>query len=307
MVWKQNESVNLSKIKSLKLSTYKKRSIFWNIFKTVDEYKLLQYTNFYSFNEYTQYYRLSKYLYPPISLPINLNITNNPHSEMNISVSDDPQLYIYTDGSVQQGLGGYGIYFEKIYQNQFKQIYYEKVDEITKFVGVTTDINYVELLATYNAITCLINHRIYQQHIYQQIFNVTDSRESVDWIAGYISINHQYIYTLITKMYKCIKKLFDDFNYKVNIQWCKGHLWRGNIVADKLADQSIKMIQDRCQDISQIKSTTPSSIRSVKNIFKRNIYNHFKKTQLNNSHIISNMLVYGIYFKNTASIGLWLI
>ena len=91
--------------------------------------------------------------------------------------------------------------------------------------------------------------------------------------------------------------MFFDFNYRVHIQWCKGHIWRGNIIADELADQSIKDTKDRYQQLTQIKSTTPFSIRSVKHIFKSQIYTYFKQTQLNNSHLISNRLVLWNVFK----------
>ena len=199
-------------------------------------------------------------------------------------------MYIYTDGTLQNGVGGFGIYLECTFIENYVDYKYMEIDEISKFIGICNDINYIELKAIMDAIQYILHNNIYNKLRYKKIYIITDSEQSYQWLAGLTMINQSYIHELIIKSYKNIKQLYIDYGYTIILQWCKGHIWRGNIRADHLADYSIKQQQTPYYDINHINSTNPLSIRSVKNVFKSSIFNSYKKSQFNNLHVLSYRL-----------------
>ena len=115
------------------------------------EYQLIQYTNFDRFKYFGEYYRLPQYVYTHPKKPTNLVIINQPFSdEFLIDNLDAITIYLYTDGSIQNGVGGYGVHIEVIRPNTItNNLQYKMstvIDEIRSFIGICNDINYVEFL-----------------------------------------------------------------------------------------------------------------------------------------------------------------
>ena len=97
--WYTNWKSYLYKKQSSSIGTYHKRMVLWNTFKTMDKYQLLQYTNFNLYKDYLLFYRLEK--------PNHLSIIYEPYQDDIEAFIDKNSIYIYTDGSIKDGLGGY--------------------------------------------------------------------------------------------------------------------------------------------------------------------------------------------------------
>ena len=70
------------------------------------------YTNFDQNHHIEMFYRLYRYVQIKPRLPESLSINYDPFYDGYIDSIDPDILFIYTDGSISNGLGGYGIHFE---------------------------------------------------------------------------------------------------------------------------------------------------------------------------------------------------
>ena len=84
-----------------------------------------------------------------------MNVIHEPYKEHNMNIINEHIIYIFTDGSIQNGLGGYGIYYEyqPILSIDGINIQERKsIDTVSKFIGHSSDINYIELKVIYQHI-----------------------------------------------------------------------------------------------------------------------------------------------------------
>ena len=165
-----------------------------------------------------------------LKLPRSLQMDYEPYNELNIvhkSNNFSNIIIIYTDGSLKNGLRGYGVYY-KYPNNQHLNVTNDNDDDLNdalyKFVGHSNDINYVELLSVSSAIDHLLIDTHINLSLYSYIHIITDNIQVFYWLSGDNKIEEPHVYHKIMDYYKTINKLKDEFNINAKIQWCQGHI-----------------------------------------------------------------------------------
>ena len=173
--------------------------------------------------------------------------------------------------------------------------------ELARFVGKATDINYIELLAVPEALKHLLTTKKDYFYKIKNIYVVIDNKQAVYLLAGQFAATEPYFNKIIIETHKIANKIYAQHNITTNIQWCKGHVWRGNIEADKLANKAVD------ENINKTTSnSTPISISTAKNLIKTEIFKQEKKKQqeTKEQHIISNILNKWNIFKEYQEINI---
>ena len=281
-----------NKNKKITLKTYQKRSIFWTCFKAACKYNIIETTNFNKYKYYHMFYRLNAYekLKPPP--PKNLKILQTPYNDnMNInSINNENILFVFTDGSLKNGFGGYGIYslYNPILYIDENWVRDQKIiADLKKYVGSSYDINYIELLAVYEALKHLLFYEYKILSNMKNIYMVTDNKQVLKWISGEYKVRESYFYDIIINIYKYVNEIYKKCKTTTSLQWCKGHMFKGNEEADILAKQAVEENEYKNKTTTK---TTPISISTTKNIVKKLIYREAIKNQYTKQHIISNIL-----------------
>ena len=120
------------------------------------------------------------------------------------------------------------------------------------------------------------------------IYIIIDNKQAVYLTAGQYLAKENYFDKIISDIYDISYKIYLKYNITTNIQWCKGHIWSGNNIADKLANEAVdENINNGTSD------TTPISISTTKNIIKKLISNQEqqKLKETKEKHIISKILI----------------
>ena len=291
-IWKNQTPNNIITNTKSTLKTYERKSILWTCFNVAKKYELLNVTNFGRYKHYHLFFRLFKYMHIKAKIPEYLVILYEPFQDYNKYNINKNTIYIYTDGSLKNALGGYGIYceFYQLNSNNFQPIIIELVDEFHKFIGYCTDINFIELLAINESLIIMITYNYKIINKYDYIHIVTDNEQAFNWIAGNDKINESFIFDLILNIYNNINNIYDKYNIKTKIQWCSGHKWIGNDNADKLAKLAITEQKSNYTKASKIIKTTPISRKTIRNLFRSKILSNQTTNNLQTIHVISNNL-----------------
>jgi len=279
----------MNKITQYKQKTYEKRTIFWKSFITADKYDIINNTNFIITDFYNQFYRLNKYTQIKLEKPSYIKLVCKPYDENEAATNNNDDIYIFTDGSLKYGFGGYGIYCEyypvvPVDGKHIKQT--RKIFELSRFVGKATDINFIELLAVPDALNYILQHK--KEYLYKinNIYVIIDNKQAAYLLGGKYLATEPYFNKYLSETYKIAHKIYTQYKIITVIQWCKGHTWLGNIKADKLANKAVdENIYKNTLNITPISTaTTKHLIKTILNTEK------LKLKQTKQQHVISQIL-----------------
>ncbi len=211
---------------------------------------------------------------PPI--PKNITIINEKYHKLQHHNWQPNTLYVWPDGSIKQGIGGFGVFIEIHTTTSTNSYASTKMLSWNLALGTQYDINYVEGKGIENAVTELANNYKQLLRKYQTIHIITDNKNMFNWIAHKQNVNESYIFKLIHQIYKYIINI-QIFNVQFKLQWCERGIWFGNNEADKLAKNAVDeyLLCDQ-------KQYTESITKISTNVLKTHLKNEWKKRKRKN-------------------------
>ena len=205
---------------------------------------------------------------------------------------DTPELYardalnIYTDGSVAKlenadhSVGSVGCYLN-MQQPPLANYVHPELDQSDQAViGITNDINMMELRAVMDALKHFILHRHHQCYANVRRLNLMiDSMNVIEWILNIQYPNEAYLYRRIHRLYFTIRRELPS-DFEIQIYKVRSHVDAGNVTADRLANEARLSIPNPLIYL-------PCSTQTIRNYTKKQLSDR-QPTQPQTTHVLSH-------------------
>ena len=274
---------------SITLPTYHKKSVFFTSYKNAESYGILTTSNFTNYQEYDHHYRLFDHPYDPIEIPSCFSFLDDPYTQRHPINLHENILYIFTDGSLKDNVGGGGVYIEYHLlsnidgdsQYEYRSVPLPEYGYHSNYNGSCYDINWIELITIALSLDIVDHIPVDILNQYDRIHIITDNEVSFGWITGGNKIHLPYAYNKVIQIHQMFQLLHDKLNIIFSIQWCNGHIWVGNNAADILAKSAIDnninewILEINPISFTQIKTLINNSLSQItKSFISKTIQNH---------------------------------
>ena len=108
-------------------------------------------------------------------------------------------------------------------------------------MGESYDICLLELWAAYTALRTIVSAPQNLLVPFRWIYLLIDNKPVAHWIAGKAKTAQTYYSKILSLIYRCVDRLFTDYQIRCTVQWCRRGFWFGNEQADKMAKLAAKL------------------------------------------------------------------